>query len=147
MPADSTRLSRSSDFTRTLDKGVRVSARDVLISVAPLPRHWPDDSGIRLDVASAGGPRLGLIVSKKVGNAVTRHAVARRLRHAFAQSSASLPDREAMVVVRAKPSIVGASSTDLAKQLQTSFTHRRVSAAFSDAGVVVDPDSSPSDAR
>lgn len=135
MSADSTRLSRSSDFTRTLDQGVRVSARDVLINVAPLPARWPDESGVRSDVAAFGGPRLGLIVSKKVGNAVTRHAVARRLRHAFAQSRSALPSPDAYVVVRARPGAAGCSSTELARQLRSGFAHRKVTTAFDRAGL------------
>ncbi|UQE75074.1 MULTISPECIES: ribonuclease P protein component [unclassified Gordonia (in: high G+C Gram-positive bacteria)] len=130
MSADSTRLQRSADFTRTFDQGVRVSARDLLITVAPLPSRWPDPAGLRPDVAVFGGPRLGLIVSKKVGNAVTRHAVARRLRHAFAASRDALPSPEAFVVVRARPGAAGCSSTDLADQLRRGFAQRKVTAAF-----------------
>ncbi|MFT3660610.1 MAG: ribonuclease P protein component [Gordonia sp. (in: high G+C Gram-positive bacteria)] len=130
MSADSTRLKRSSDFTRTLDKGVRVSARDLSISVAPLPARWPDPSGVRTDVVEFGGPRLGLIVSKKVGNAVVRHAVARRLRHAFAGSANALPSSDAYVVVRARPGAATCSATELEQQLRRGFTHRKVIAAF-----------------
>lgn len=129
MSADSTRLQRSSDFTRTLDKGVRVSAHDLLISVAPLPPCWPDPSGMRSDVAVFGGPRLGLIVSKKVGNAVVRHAVARRLRHAFAAARHTLPSPEVYVVVRARPSAAGRSSSELADQLTRAFESGKVERA------------------
>lgn len=114
---------------------MRVSARDVLINVAPLPARWPDESGVRTDVAAFGGPRLGLIVSKKVGDAVTRHAVARRLRHAFAQSRGALPAPNALVVVRARPGAAGCSSTELARQLRGGFAHWKVAAAFADAGL------------
>ncbi|GAA4743523.1 ribonuclease P protein component [Gordonia alkaliphila] len=133
MSADSTRLQRSSDFTRTLDKGVRVSARDLTINVLPLPARWPDSTDARSDVAVFGGPRLGLIVSKKVGNAVTRHAVARRLRHAFAQSRSALGSSEAYVVVRARPSAAACSSTDFERQLRRGFEHRKVATAVAAA--------------
>ncbi|MBR7539376.1 ribonuclease P protein component, partial [Mycobacterium tuberculosis] len=72
------RISTRSDFSRTLKKGVRVSSRDLLLTVLVLPTQWPDDTGRRVRVASSGGPWLGLIVSKSVGNAVIRHRVARR---------------------------------------------------------------------
>lgn len=133
MSADSTRLKRSSDFTRTLDRGVRVSARDLLITVAPLAARWPDPRGVRTDVAAFGGPRLGLIVSKKVGNAVTRHAVARRLRHAFAGSRDVLGTSEAYVVIRARPSAARRTSTDLERQLRQAFENPKVTGALESA--------------
>ncbi|AVL99163.1 ribonuclease P protein component [Gordonia iterans] len=129
MTADSTRLHRKADFTRTLDKGVRVSARDLQISVAPLPSRWPDASGVRPDVASFGGPRLGLIVSKKVGNAVVRHTVARRLRHAFAGAGEVLGSADVYVVVRARPGAARCSADDLESQLRRGFGHPKVTAA------------------
>ena len=125
MSADSARISTKSDFTRTLTKGVRVSARDLAVHVAPVQSHWPDPTDLRSDVALHGGPWLGLIISKKVGNAVIRHRTARRLRHAFAAASAALP-AETYVVVRAYPGIVDQSSAELADTLRTAFGHRKV---------------------
>lgn len=137
MTADSSRISRSADFTRTLDKGVRVSARDLVVHLAPVPDRWPDPAGIRSDVALTGGPWLGLIVSKKVGNAVTRHATARRLRHSFGRHRDLLPNAEAYVVLRARPSIVSATAEQLDAQLRKSLTHRRIREAFAES--VADP--------
>ena len=139
MSAESSRISRRSDFTRTLSKGVRVSARDLVIHLAPVPGVWPDETGVRSDVALEGGPWLGLIVSKKVGNAVTRHAVARRLRHAFAATAADLPNRETYVVLRAYPSIVQRSTSDIADALRRGFAHPKAEAAFSRAGTPIGP--------
>ena len=82
MTAASHRISRRSDFSRTLKRGVRISAHDVVVHLLVTPREWPDAAGRRVDVATTGGPWLGLIVSKAVGSAVTRHRVARRLRSA-----------------------------------------------------------------
>ena len=73
----------------------------------------------------SGGPWFGLVVSKSVGNAVTRHLVARRLRAAFAGESHLLPD-ETYVVVRARRSAAERSSDELADQLRDAFTSRRV---------------------
>ncbi|GAA1483133.1 hypothetical protein GCM10009624_35730 [Gordonia sinesedis] len=91
-----------------------------------LPPRWPDESGRRRDVASAGGPWLGLIVSKAVGAAVTRHRVARRIRAAFADTMAQCPMSEATVVVRALPTAADRSSVELAGQLAEVWQHRRV---------------------
>ncbi|WP_132992628.1 ribonuclease P protein component [Gordonia zhaorongruii] len=133
MTAETRRISRRSDFTRTLAKGVRVSAHDLVIHLAPTPTAWPDASGVRPDVAMNGGPWLGLIVSKKVGNAVTRHAVARRLRHAFEEARVDLPNTETFVVLRAHPSIAKRSTIQLTAQLRSGFAHRRTQAAFARA--------------
>ncbi|MCF8589077.1 ribonuclease P protein component [Gordonia liuliyuniae] len=133
MTAASRRISRRSDFTRTLAKGVRVSARDLVIHLAPVSATWPDPTGLRADVATIGGPWLGLIVSKKVGDAVTRHRVARRLRHAFAQVRGELPVAETFVVLRAYPSIAELSTDELADQLRAGFAHRKAQAAFAGA--------------
>lgn len=71
------------------------------------------------DVVSAvRGPRFGLIVSKAVGPAVTRHRVARRLRHICRDVVDDIPD--AMdIVIRALPGAASASSADLRVQLRS----------------------------
>lgn len=65
-----------------------------------------------------GGPRFGLVVSKAVGDAVTRHRVSRRLRHA----AADMIDRvegDLLVVIRANRAAVTASPEDLRRDLRT----------------------------
>ena len=68
------------------------------------------------DLVTYGGPRIGLIVGKSVGNSVVRHAVARRLR------AAALPlvgrcDPTTLVVVRALPGSATCSEPELERQL------------------------------
>lgn len=63
-----TRLTDSPEFERVYKQGT--AYRGKLISVHAFP-------------SDAGGPRLGLSVSKKVGNAVVRNGVKRRLREIF----------------------------------------------------------------
>ncbi|HIW92900.1 MAG TPA: ribonuclease P protein component [Candidatus Corynebacterium avicola] len=60
------------------------------------------------------GPRMGLVVSKAVGNAVTRHAVSRRLRHVTGSvlQDAAL-DQGACLVLRALPASATATSKEL----------------------------------
>ena len=120
------RISTRSDFSRTLKKGVRVSSRDLLLTVSILPTRWPDETGRRIDVATSGGPWLGLIVSKSVGNAVTRHLVARRIRAAFAEVMDECPTTDTSVVVRALPSAAEVSSVELAAQLRKALRHAKV---------------------
>ena len=83
----SARLRRSSDIRETVRGGLRESRARVVVHVRP---------GV------AGCSRAGFIVSKKVGDAVTRNRVKRQLRHAMA---AELPllGSTVDVVVRALP--------------------------------------------
>ncbi|HMS77621.1 ribonuclease P protein component [Gordonia sp. (in: high G+C Gram-positive bacteria)] len=134
MVAAQHRISSGSDFARALKHGARVSTRDLIVHVAQPGIVRTDQPGPRDDVATLGGPRLGLIVSKAVGNAVTRHRVARRLRAAFVDVMALIP-ADTLVVVRARPSAAGPSSVTLADQLSTALRHRRVRAVLDPAPV------------
>jgi ribonuclease P protein component len=71
------RLSRSRDFDAVYRKGRSVSTR--YLTVYTFPREDPAD---------ADGPRLGLAVSRKVGNAVARNRLKRRLRGAWEELAA-----------------------------------------------------------
>jgi ribonuclease P protein component len=126
MTASSHRISRGSDFSRTLKSGARVNARDFVVHLAPVGPQWPDPTGLRRDVAMTGGPWLGLVVSKSVGNAVVRHAVARRLRAAFAATRHLCPAVETYVVIRARRGAADRTSEELADQLRSALTSRRV---------------------
>ena len=74
-----------------------------------------DSSDVRV-----GGPRFGLVVSKAVGDSVTRHRVSRRLRHIAGDLLAELGGQEdLMVVIRANPASVSASRADLERDLRS----------------------------
>lgn len=60
--------------------------------------------------------RLGLSVSKKVGNAVQRNAVRRRLREAFYEVLPDIPDRVDLVI-SARPAAAEATFGDLRAEL------------------------------
>jgi ribonuclease P protein component len=83
------RLSRSRDFDAVYRKGKSVSTRFlVLYSFA---REEKGDQA----------PRLGLAVSRKVGTAVERNRLKRRLREAFDQLATDVPSgRDYVLVVR-----------------------------------------------
>lgn len=66
-----------------------------------------------------GGPRFGLVVSKQVGNAVTRHAVSRKLRHVVVERElVDKLERSVDVVIRALPPAAAATSDELARDLE-----------------------------
>ena len=88
LPAAS-RLRSAKDFGATLRGGVRVGRGTLVVHARALP-------------VAGQHSRVGFVVSKRVGNAVTRNRVKRRLRHL---ARAQLIDSPAglQVVVRALP--------------------------------------------
>ncbi len=100
------RLTDSRSFSTTLRTGRRSGRPSLVVHVACDPGEHP--------------PRLGLIVGKAVGNAVTRTTVKRRLRHIVRDRLASLP-QGAMIVVRALPPAAESSSAVLARDLDTAL--------------------------
>ncbi|MBO0830412.1 MAG: ribonuclease P protein component [Actinobacteria bacterium] len=94
------RMRRSADFTAATRAGGR--AGRPLVSGHLL---------VRRDVS--GPPLVGFVVSKKVGSAVTRNRVRRRLRHLVRGYLGSLPGGS-LLVLRAAPGAADASQADLA---------------------------------
>jgi ribonuclease P protein component len=99
------------DFSRTVKRGRRAGTRTVVVHM--LDRGTGPDAGI----AQQGGPRVGLIVSKAVGNAVIRHRTARRLRHVCAGLFDLVPTSTDLVV-RALPPAGVATSADLERDIR-----------------------------
>ena len=79
------RLSRSAEFERVYRQGRSTANRHLVLYTFPN--------------ATAGRPRLGLSVSRKVGGAVERNRVKRLLREAFAHTEANLRAGQDVVVV------------------------------------------------
>lgn len=97
----SRRLRRSADFQAAV-RGRR-AARPLLV--------------VHLALDGTAVPaRAGLIVNKAVGGAVTRNTVKRRLRHLLRDRLDQLP-AGSRLVVRALPGAGGATSTELARDL------------------------------
>ena len=98
------RLSGDARFTRAIRSGRRAGSSTLVVHLALT------DSG--------DPPRIGFVVSRALGNAVTRNRVKRRLRELL--RGQDLP-AGALLVVRALPPAAGASyaelRTDLARSL------------------------------
>ena len=105
-------MTRSTEFGATVKRGTR-AAQPGLVLYA-----------LRSDVIGEPGPKIGLIVSKAVGNAVHRNRVSRRLRHAV---GAILPDLDAQehVVIRALPRSRDAASSRLEHELRAALQRIR----------------------
>ncbi|MBW2542100.1 MAG: ribonuclease P protein component [Deltaproteobacteria bacterium] len=80
------------DFTRVVKSGQRRVAGSFVVVLA---LETDSDGG----KPSAGRPRLGVTVSKRVGNAVDRNRVKRRIREWFRRARTRLPQRSAIVVI------------------------------------------------
>lgn len=104
-------MTRSTDFGRTVKRGVRVSQPDLVVHA-------------RREPGEAGGPRIGYVVNKSVGCAVDRHRVARRLRHVTMSLVGDLRPEDRLVV-RALPSSSRADSARLRQQLTVGVQRSR----------------------
>ncbi len=91
------RLTDSPEFERAYRQGT--AYRGKLFSVHAFPNGH-------------GNPRLGLSVSRKVGNAVTRNTVRRRLREVFRACTSEVPG-DLDLVVSARPAAAEATFGEL----------------------------------
>lgn len=105
------RMTRSTEFSTTVSKGVRSAQPDLVVHMA-------------LDGDDPSGPRIGLVVSKAVGNAVVRHRVSRRLRHSVYPVLGLLQPGHRLVI-RALPGASTASSARLADELAEALRRAR----------------------
>ena len=95
------RIRRSEDFRDVLRRGAKSRSELGLVSVLPV----------------ANGPaRLGVVVSRKVGGAVVRNTLKRRIRHAFASFIPRMPPAD--VVVRCAESAAGLDTQQIEDILQ-----------------------------
>lgn len=96
------RLTDAQSYRTVIRSGRRAGCRTLVVHL--------------VEEAAAPGPRVGLVVSKVVGNAVARNRVQRRLRHLAREQLTSLPGSSALVI-RALPDAAGASYAELRADL------------------------------
>ncbi len=104
------RMTRSAEFGTTVKHGVRAVQPDIVVHA-------------RRDCAG-GGPRIGFVVSKSVGNAVERHRVTRRLRHVTRAVLTDLQPTD-VIVIRALPGSRDAVSARLQHEVRTGLRRAR----------------------
>ncbi|WP_197375927.1 ribonuclease P protein component [Mycolicibacterium baixiangningiae] len=105
------RMTRSTEFSTTVSKGVRSAQPDLVV-------HMANDGD------DPSGPRIGLVVAKSVGNAVVRHRVSRRLRHSVYPMLDQLQPGH-RVVIRALPGSADATPARLAHELSEALRRAR----------------------
>ncbi|MCS4490455.1 ribonuclease P protein component [Corynebacterium sp. ES2794-CONJ1] len=111
------KITSSEQFRHTIRKGKRAGGRTVLVYYHQPSISDIDDADTRAtSLLSLACPVAGLIVSKAVGNAVTRHAVSRKLRHILRPIMPTLP-RGSAVVIRALPASATADYHSLERDI------------------------------
>jgi ribonuclease P protein component len=103
------RVLASRDFDRALSSGKHTVSECFVVVVA-------SDREAPRAAAAAVGPRLGITVGRRVGNAVIRNRVKRNVREWFRGSRGTLP-RGSDVIVIARHPARGLSGADTARAL------------------------------
>jgi ribonuclease P protein component len=83
--AKTARLTESGDFARATKTGLRYSSANFV-------------GYLYIDTTSTEPARAGLIISKSVGGSVTRHRLARKIRHCLREQYAQLPSGGLLVI-------------------------------------------------
>ncbi|MFC7403916.1 ribonuclease P protein component [Georgenia alba] len=114
-------MRRSVDFTDAVRRGARGGARRLVVhltrrtsTATPTGDRDPDQDPVL----------VGFVVPRAVGGAVTRNTVKRRLRALMADRVGEL-DPGQRAVVRALPPAAGATSAELAKDLDAALATAR----------------------
>ena len=102
MLAKSARLTESADFARATKSGLRYSTPNFVGYLYPTQFDQP--------------ARAGLIISKNVGGSVTRHRIARQVRHTLREIYPQLPSG-GLLVIRALNSAHSADSSEEVKKI------------------------------
>jgi len=95
------RLRKRREFEECYASGVRISGRFIQVFL--------------ISGASRERARLGISVPRRVGNAVARNRVRRRLREVFRRTRDLLEPHGGRVVVNARPSAAGVSFQELSE--------------------------------
>jgi ribonuclease P protein component len=121
LPAGS-RLRRRADFTAAL-RSARGTRGGGLVVVHVDRASDAEPPATATATATPAPARVGFVVPRAVGPAVTRNLVKRRLRHVMAPRLAQLP-AGSRVVVRALPASAGATSAALDAALRRALEPR-----------------------
>jgi ribonuclease P protein component len=106
------RLRKRREFEECYSSGVRVSGRHLQVFLLTGKTPSPDPG-------PPGRFRLGLSVSRRVGGAVARNRVRRRLREIFRRNREVFGGRAGNLVINAKPSAARATFAELAEEYRT----------------------------
>ncbi len=109
MLSSTNRLTSPAHFREVVRRGRRRGGQLIVV-------HLWASATPALHASLPAGPRVGFVVSRAVGPAVTRNLVKRRLRHLSRERLEHLPPGS-MLVIRALPSAADASYDELGQEL------------------------------
>jgi len=104
-------------------KAARVRRRREYLALGRTARRRHTPHFVILGEPRTGGSRLGVTVSKKVGGAVVRNAVKRRLREIFRRDRQRLLSDHDLVII-AKPGAGTLSYAEIARELTAAVAQR-----------------------
>lgn len=114
------RMRRRDEFEAATRRGRRVGRSCLTVYLfEPGSGDEPRNDGPAATMVPSG-PRIGFVVGRGVGGAVTRNTVRRRLRHLMKDRLDELP-ADALVVIRALPPASSATSAVLAAELDAAL--------------------------
>ncbi|MDP3409468.1 ribonuclease P protein component [Bosea sp. (in: a-proteobacteria)] len=113
------RLTERKQFLAAADQGRRFRSSAFTVQVLDAPSREGGDG------TAGEGLRLGLTASRKVGNAVKRNRIRRRLRVAAQQALAAQADRTCDVVVVARPETLTMAFATLVSELSIAIERAR----------------------
>jgi len=111
------RLRKRREFEECYASGVRVSGRHLQLFL--LPPSGAETASPAASATAIARPRLGISVPRRVGGAVVRNRVRRRIREIFRRSRELFGDRGADVVVNARPSASEATFGELSDEYRS----------------------------
>ena len=109
-PAD--RVVSARDYTRIRRSGRRLASRNFAVTIAVREGDSAEDGS----KADPGPTRLGMAVSRRVGNAVERNRIKRAIREWFRVSRDRLADSVDIVVI-ARPGAARREPVEIAQEL------------------------------
>jgi len=102
----SMRLKKKTEFVRVFRKGAVWKGSYFSLHILPRADHI---------LPQQGGPRLGMVVTRKVGSAVVRNRIKRSLREAFRKTAHSMPAVD--IVIRPNAACAEISETLITRSL------------------------------
>jgi ribonuclease P protein component len=113
-------MRRRDEFESAIRRGRRAGRSCVTVHLLVAPRSVDSPRSGEAAATVSDGPRVGFVVGRAVGDAVTRNTVRRRLRHLVKDRLDKLP-ADALVVIRALPLAGRATSAVLAVELDAAL--------------------------
>jgi ribonuclease P protein component len=101
------RIRKSDDFTRILREGRRARVR--LMDARWCIREDPDESAAN---------RVGIAAGRRLGNAVLRNRLKRRIREAYRRNKGELPCRGIEIVFLAMPQMADSTAQEVGEEMR-----------------------------